>query len=120
MIRAGGRQKDEALARLTMGSGLSALAVSAALEGKVSGSGPSDPLEQAALRDTGWQPYSIRIGDQWYSYQRFEPISLLAGVASDFADLGNSMTPEESDRRSEEHTSELQSLMRHSYAVFCL
>src|SRR3546814_14576751 len=30
--------------------------------------------------------------------QRFEPISLLAGVASDFADLGNYMTPEESDR----------------------
>src|SRR3546814_2846904 len=26
----------------------------------------------------------------------------------------------ESDDRSEEHTSELQSLMRHSYAVFCL
>src|SRR3546814_8340563 len=26
----------------------------------------------------------------------------------------------ESRRRSEEHTSELQSLMRHSYAVFCL
>src|SRR3546814_7009925 len=86
--------------------------------------------------------------------QRFEPISLLAGVASDFADLGNYMTPEESDRfalnlsiavaknitsktwlsglsdffdvlsdperRSEEHTSELQSLMRISYAVFCL
>src|SRR3546814_9096105 len=25
-----------------------------------------------------------------------------------------------SDARSEEHTSELQSLMRHSYAVFCL
>src|SRR3546814_2093965 len=81
MVRAGGRRKDEGLARLTMGSGLSALAVSTALEGKVSGSGPSDPLEQAALRDTGWQPYSIRIGDQWYSYQRFEPISLLAGVA---------------------------------------
>src|SRR3546814_19348701 len=30
--------------------------------------------------------------------QRFEPISLLAGVASDFADLGNYLTPEESDR----------------------
>src|SRR3546814_1066734 len=27
---------------------------------------------------------------------------------------------EEVDRRSEEHTSELQSLIRHSYAVFCL
>src|SRR3546814_10239447 len=28
--------------------------------------------------------------------------------------------PEEDDERSEEHTSELQSLMRISYAVFCL
>src|SRR3546814_5653375 len=28
--------------------------------------------------------------------------------------------PAESGSRSEEHTSELQSLMRHSYAVFCL
>src|SRR3546814_2383078 len=28
--------------------------------------------------------------------------------------------PNESMRRSEEHTSELQSLMRNSYAVFCL
>src|SRR3546814_5946212 len=29
-------------------------------------------------------------------------------------------TPPDRQRRSEEHTSELQSLMRHSYAVFCL
>src|SRR3546814_7406403 len=33
--------------------------------------------------------------------------------------LGNG-TWRPSDSRSEEHTSELQSLMRHSYAVFCL
>src|SRR3546814_6377714 len=31
-----------------------------------------------------------------------------------------SMTPEHLATRSEEHTSELQSLMRNSYAVFCL
>src|SRR3546814_5581358 len=30
------------------------------------------------------------------------------------------MTPERAQQRSEEHTSELQSLMRISYAVFCL
>src|SRR3546814_10748619 len=30
------------------------------------------------------------------------------------------LTTEHADFRSEEHTSELQSLMRHSYAVFCL
>src|SRR3546814_2765493 len=34
--------------------------------------------------------------------------------------LGNARTAEAAARRSEEHTSELQSLMRISYAVFCL
>src|SRR3546814_9930641 len=35
------------------------------------------------------------------------------GIAAELLDL-------ERERRSEEHTSELQSLMRNSYAVFCL
>src|SRR3546814_1577581 len=39
-----------------------------------------------------------------------------AGVSSSAAPIANSDTRE----RSEEHTSELQSLMRISYAVFCL
>src|SRR3546814_5882267 len=34
--------------------------------------------------------------------------------------VGSSLTVEQAIRRSEEHTSELQSLMRISYAVFCL
>src|SRR3546814_6623284 len=41
---------------------------------------------------------------------RFEQRGLVAGIALDRRD----------QRRSEEHTSELQSLMRNSYAVFCL
>src|SRR3546814_9234026 len=36
------------------------------------------------------------------------------------ATLGRRLRLGDSDRRSEEHTSELQSLMRISYAVFCL
>src|SRR3546814_5619884 len=32
----------------------------------------------------------------------------------------HSQQPRSADQRSEEHTSELQSLMRNSYAVFCL
>src|SRR3546814_5845946 len=34
--------------------------------------------------------------------------------------VGPSPNPRHAYERSEEHTSELQSLMRHSYAVFCL
>src|SRR3546814_3979182 len=35
-------------------------------------------------------------------------------------DFGDAIMPEMLDQRSEEHTSELQSLLRHSYAVLCL
>src|SRR3546814_6764203 len=36
------------------------------------------------------------------------------------ADAAQGVDPKQLERRSEEHTSELQSLMRISYAVFCL
>src|SRR3546814_2505294 len=46
---------------------------------------------------------------------------ILAGrVGNALADLGNERWQRATKRRSEEHTSELQSLMRISYAVFCL
>src|SRR3546814_5010443 len=41
-------------------------------------------------------------------------------VTTDRATLGTLHSRLDDDRRSEEHTSELQSLMRISYAVFCL
>src|SRR3546814_9802957 len=40
--------------------------------------------------------------------------------ASPFANILQTRLPSATTRRSEEHTSELQSLMRISYAVFCL
>src|SRR3546814_961884 len=60
--------------------------------------------------------------------QAGEGRSCRAGIASKaFAAIRRDVASFQSDypgasgwRRSEEHTSELQSLMRHSYAVFCL
>src|SRR3546814_4145778 len=43
-----------------------------------------------------------------------------AGVGCDRFDPDPEQHPDNERRRSEEHTSELQSLMRISYAVFCL
>src|SRR3546814_10066116 len=40
--------------------------------------------------------------------------------SADYLGVERRMTREEREKRSEEHTSELQSLMRISYAVFCL
>jgi hypothetical protein len=93
--RAGGNARNEAIAKMTMGSGLSAWAVSAALDGAISGGGPADPRERAALMNSGWQPYSVKIGDQWVAYQRFEPIGLLIGAAADFAEVGENASEKE-------------------------
>ena len=97
-LKAGGRSRDEALAKITLGSGLSTAAVLAAMHGRLSGSGPSDPRERASLLQAGWQPYSVRVGDRWVSYSRFDPLSMLAGVAADFVEAGHSAKPQEADK----------------------
>jgi hypothetical protein len=97
-LRAGGRARDEALAKMTLGSGLSTAAVVATLNGRMTGGGPTDPRERAALLQSGWQPYSIRVGDKWVSYQRFDPVSTLLGVAADFSEAGQWATNKESDQ----------------------
>jgi hypothetical protein len=97
-LAAGGRSRDEALAKITLGSGLSTAAVLAAMHGRLSGSGPSDPRERASLLQAGWQPYSVKVGDRWVSYSRFDPLSMLAGVAADFVEAGHSSKPQEADK----------------------
>lgn len=96
-IRAGGQKRDEAMAKIILGSGLSAAAVVYALDGRLSGGGPADMGERAALKNSGWQEYSMRVGDRWVSYQRFEPLSMLIGVAADFAEVGRFATEDEAD-----------------------
>src|SRR3546814_6529042 len=48
------------------------------------------------------------------------PAFAATGLAADSADQLHASTPLSETVRSDEHTSELQSLMRTSYAVFCL
>src|SRR3546814_4659996 len=56
-----------------------------------------------------------------YSGRTLRRFSSLDGLAEDRGRLGSGVGRGYHDlRRSEEHTSELQSLMRISYAVFCL
>src|SRR3546814_3942120 len=61
-------------------------------------------------------------GDNWHRYvpfavivAHFRPLTITSCLTGLFT-----LTNESQTERSEEHTSELQSLMRISYAVFCL
>lgn len=75
-IDAGGRSSAEAFGRITTGTiGLAMLAWWAS-QGKISGEGPADPEQRAALMESGWRPNSVKIGDAWVDYNNFlQPIS---------------------------------------------
>src|SRR3546814_3221804 len=55
----------------------------------------------------------------WTAKARFRSHTMLM-IGADFGGMGGRAGGEDADARSEEHTSELQSLMRISYAVICL
>ena len=94
-IKAGGRQRDDALAKLTLGMGIAGTTTLFALQGNITGSGPSDPAERAALMATGWQPYSFKIDDKYYPYGRIDPIGTSIGVIADLVTMKDYMTEEE-------------------------
>ena len=73
----------DAHARGIVGSSIAAALAAAALSGHITGGGPTDFRKEETKRATGWQPYSVKIGDRYYSYRRFEPVGLAAGLIAD-------------------------------------
>jgi hypothetical protein len=85
-IAAGGPERDMAMAKVSLGSlVLTGFALWAA-EGGLTGRGPERKEERDALMRTGWQPYSMKMGDKWYSFQGMEPIGALMAIAADYAE----------------------------------
>jgi hypothetical protein len=97
-IAKGGAARDLALARIGMGTTVGVAVATMAAEGKISGGGPSDPGAKSLKRASGWQPYSVKIGDKWYSYNRLEPLGLLLGVSADIVEISGHLTDEESEK----------------------
>lgn len=97
-VAAGGARRDTAIARAVVGSGMMAMAGKYAAEGKITGATPSDRSKAALLRASGWQPYSIKIGDTYHSYQRLDPFASIIGTAADIATLGDGQTDKQRDK----------------------
>jgi len=49
----------------------------------ITGQGPADPKERAQWEAAGYQPYSIRVGDTFISYRRFDPFASVLGTIAD-------------------------------------
>ena len=52
----------------------------------LTGGGPRNRKERDVLRESGWQPYSIKLGDKYVSYQRLDPIATMLSIGADFRD----------------------------------
>ena len=94
-ILAGGARRDAALSKLTLGSLVTGTGVKLAFEDQLTGGGPKDPETRRALMLTGWQPYSLKIGDTWHSYNRLDPLGMFLGLAADTAEVMRSGSDED-------------------------
>lgn len=86
-IAAGGARRDLAVAKMTLGSTVMGMGATMAFEGHITGGGPSDKSQREALKRLGWQPYSVKVGDTYYSYNRADPIGMFLGLSADVAEV---------------------------------
>ncbi|MCC6479476.1 MAG: thermonuclease family protein [Sphingomonadaceae bacterium] len=94
---AGGARRDLAVARAMVGSAAGMAIAELAQQGHITGSAPSDKGKAAMMRANGWQPYSIKYGDKYYSYLRMDPFASTMGVAADLATKMDGMTEKQRD-----------------------
>lgn len=76
----------DALSTAAIGSSVLGGMVYLGLEGGLTGGGPESTSQLNTLRLTGWQPYSFKAGDVYYSYRGFEPVSGWMRAAADIAE----------------------------------
>ena len=73
-VKAGGPQRMEALSRMAVGLGLTGGAITLATNGEVTSGYPTNPKERALWIQEHRQPWSIKVGKYWLSYNRVQPL----------------------------------------------
>ena len=75
-----------AKAKIATGTSMMAISLDLADSGVMTGNGPRDKAEREVwLQDH--QPYSLKVGDKWYSFNRMDPMGMLFGFSADVADI---------------------------------
>ncbi len=90
-IAAGGARAAAARGKLATGSLLWVTGAGFAMSGSITGKGPKDRELRNALMATGWRPYSIKIGDTYYGYNRLDPLGMFLGLSADFTDVAGQL-----------------------------
>jgi hypothetical protein len=69
------------MAKVTAGT-LGTLALATMFGPNIQGAGPKDYEKRRQLISEGWLPYSIKIGDNYYSYREWPVALMMAGIGS--------------------------------------
>lgn len=80
-------ERAMARAQLSAGTAIMAMAADWADSGILTGAGPSDPNERKRWLEDH-QPYSIRIGNKWYSLSRADPIGIMMSFMGNMGYVG--------------------------------
>ena len=94
----GGIARNKAVAEMAIGTALTGLGLAWAASGRISGSGDPDPAKRRVAQAAGWQPYSINIGGEWYSYKMIHPVGTLLGMTADIHEMSHLMDIGEQDK----------------------
>jgi phage FluMu protein gp41 len=90
-----GAALSDELARATVGSLVAMTSFMLAKEGQITGAGPESRAERDLLYRQGWQPYSIKVGDEYHHYGRLEPAGMVVGMAADVAEIWDELNEDE-------------------------
>jgi hypothetical protein len=90
--------RDTQISRITLGTMIGVATYEMASQGLITGAGPSDPKEKAIMKANGWQEYSVKVGDMYYSYKRLDPFSTTLGVVADAYELSQVMSRADAEK----------------------
>lgn len=105
-IKAGGDARRKAIGQAYVGGAFWGLAINEALEGRVTGPGPTNQQQRMALEGTGWRPYSYVINrdDGSRSYiplNVFDPLGMIFTMAAEASSIAKGASHGQYDSISE-------------------
>jgi len=84
-------QKADIIGRFSVGLGIVSTAIAGYASGAITGGGPVERDRRELWESSGWRPYSIKIGDKYYSYRRFDPFASIIGIIADAIELSQDL-----------------------------
>lgn len=83
-LASGGVRAQLARGKETLGTSAIVPFILMANAGMITGSAPKDPKLHEAYERNGFKPYSVKIGDTYYGYDKFDTFGILLGSIADY------------------------------------